>query len=99
MRFDSIHNYYETLVVRELMQCFVEDIRHIDEDYLQDIACIALNMLPARYVRHDVDMAFFLTSEERSEMDTSVKKAVATAKVHVDEQKNSEDRPNTFQNV
>ncbi|MCU7834171.1 MAG: late competence development ComFB family protein [gamma proteobacterium symbiont of Taylorina sp.] len=99
MRFDSIHNYYETLIVRELMQCFVEDIRHIDEDYLQDIACIALNMLPARYVRHDVDMAFFLTSEERSEMDAAVTKAVATAKVHVDEQNDAEDRPNTFQQV
>jgi len=98
MRFDSIHNYYETLVVRELMSCFVEDIKHIDEDYLQDIACIALNMLPARYVRHDVDMAFFLTSSERSDMDSSVSKAVAKAKIHVDEQYNSEERPTTFQN-
>jgi hypothetical protein len=76
MRFDSIHNYYETLVVRELIQTFVEDISKIDEDYLQDIACIALNMLPARYVRHDVDMAFYLTSEERVEMDKAVTEAV-----------------------
>lgn len=96
MRFDSIHNYYETIVVRELIQSFVEDIKNIDEDYLQDIACIALNMLPARYVRHDVDMAFFLTSKERSEMDRAVNEAVLKAKIHVDEQY-SEDRPNTFQ--
>ena len=99
MRFDSIHNYYETLVVRELIQTFVEDIRHIDEDYLQDIACIALNMLPARYVRHDVDMAFFLTSHERSEMDNAVKEAVKKAKLHVDEQEDPEQRPNTFHHV
>ena len=98
MRFDSIHNYYETLVVRELIQTFVEDIRSIDEDYLQDIACIALNMLPARYVRHDVDMAFFLTTQERLEMDAAVKEAVIKAKEHVDKQ-DDESRPNTFQHV
>lgn len=99
MRFDSIHNYYETLVVRELMQCFSADIKNIDEDYLQDITCLALNMLPARYVRHDVDMAFFLTSEERLEMDKSVHEAVIRAKTHVDGQHNVEERPNTFQQV
>jgi len=96
MRFDSIHNYYETLVVRELIQTFVEDIRNIDEDYLQDIACIALNMLPSRYVRHDVDMAFFLTTDERTEMDKSVTEAVLKAKQHVDNQEDKENRPNTF---
>ncbi len=97
MRFDSIHNYYETLVVRELIDTFVNDIKNMDEDYLQDIACIALNMLPSRYVRHDVDMAFFLTTDERSEMDNSVKKAVLQAKDHVDNQKDEDARPNTFQ--
>jgi len=97
MRFDSIHNYYETLVVRELIQTFVEDIRHIDEDYLQDIACIALNMLPSRYVRHDVDMAFFLSSSEREEMDKSVTGAVLKAKEHVDSQGAEQARANTFQ--
>ncbi len=97
MRFDSIHNYYETLVVRELIDTFVNDIKNMDEDYLQDIACIALNMLPSRYVRHDVDMAFFLTTDERSEMDNSVKKAVLQAKDHVDNQKDEDVRPNTFQ--
>jgi len=99
MRFDSIHNYYETLVVRELIQTFVEDIRNIDEDYLQDIACVALNMLPARYVRHDVDMAFFLSTQERLEMDDAVKEAVIKAKNHVDQQSDDETRANTFQHV
>ena len=99
MRFESIHNYYETLVVRELMQVFADDITQIDEDYVQDIACVALNMLPARYVRHDVDMAFFLTTHERSEMDNAVKEAVNKAKTHVDKQESEESRPNTYQNV
>ncbi len=97
MRFDSIHNYYETLVVRELIQLFVKDIRKMDEDYLQDIACVALNMLPSRYVRHDVDMAFFLTTGEREKMDNAVKEAVNKAKKHVDEQDDDLGRANTFQ--
>lgn len=99
MRFDSIHNYYETLVVRELIQTFVEDIRKMDEDYLQDIACIALNMLPSRYVRHDVDMAFFLTTNERIEIDKAVTDAVVKAKKRVDEQDDENKRANTFQQV
>ena len=99
MRFDSIHNYYETLVVRELIQTFVEDIRKLDEDYLQDIACIALNMLPSRYVRHDVDMAFFLTTNERIEIDKAVTDAVVKAKKRVDEQDDENKRANTFQQV
>lgn len=56
-------------------------------------------MLPTRYVRHDVDTAFFLTSKERSEMDKSVHEAVTKAKVDVDVQYGTEDRPNTFQQV
>ncbi len=96
MRFDSIHNYYETLVVRELIQTFVDDIKDIDEDYIQDIACIALNMLPSRYVRHDVDMAFFLSTDERTEMDTAVTKSVFKAKIHVDQQESEDTRSTTF---
>ncbi len=78
-------------MVRELIQTFVEDIKN----YLQDIVCVALNMLPARYVRHDVDMAFFLTTQERADMDKAVKEAVQKAKAHVDKQE-SDNRPNTF---
>ena len=96
MRFDSIHNYYESLVVRELISRFAEEIKTMDEDYLQDIACIALNMLPARYVRHDVDMAFFLTTSERDKIvvmvDEAVTKAIEQASKYTDE----DERPTTY---
>ena len=95
MRFDNIHNYYETLVVREIVSHFAADIKTMDEEYLQDIACIALNMLPARYVQHDVDMAFFLTSSEREKITEMVFQAVEQAINQASKYKNEEERPNT----
>jgi Late competence development protein ComFB len=98
MRFDSIHNYYETLVVRELIDFYAKDIKTMDEDYLQDVACLALNMLPARYVRHDVDMAFFLTSTERNKISEMVTKSVADAIEQASKYKSEEERPTTYEN-
>lgn len=93
MNFESIHNYYEPLVIERIMETLVtrEGIR--DEDFLNDVACVALNALPARYVRHDVDMAFFLTSEERARIAADVEKAVADAVERVREhRRGQEDR-------
>ena len=45
-------------------------------DLLADVACVALNRVPARYIRHAADMAFFLTERERSENDRAVFDAV-----------------------
>jgi competence protein ComFB len=98
MRFDSIHNYYETLVVRELIARYAKEIRTMDEDYLQDVACLALNMLPARYVRHDVDMAFFLTSTERNKITEMVAQAVTDAIEQASKYQNEEERPTTYDN-
>ena len=50
-----------------------------DPDYLEDVACVALNQLPARYVRHEVDLAFYIPVEERLEMERAVAQAVARA--------------------
>lgn len=36
---------------------------NVDSDYLSDVACVALNRLPARYIRHEVDMAFYMTQD------------------------------------
>jgi hypothetical protein len=40
---------------------------------------VALNRLPARYIRHDADFYFFLTDEERRRQDKAVADAVAYA--------------------
>ncbi|MBK5938840.1 hypothetical protein CCR96_06165 [Halochromatium roseum] len=68
MSFQSIRNYYEQLVVDHLIDDLAPELDITDDDLLADIACLALNNLPARYIRHEVDMAFFLTPGERERM-------------------------------
>ena len=79
MNFDAIHNYYENLVINQLMTTVAERGLAFEEDFLQDAACVALNQLPARYVRHDVDMAFYLTAAERAQIDDQVRTATEDA--------------------
>ena len=79
MPFDSISNYYEQLVVDSITKNVVvpSDVDH--DDFVQDIACIALNKLPARYIRHNVDMIFYTKSDERDEMLKTVESTVKEA--------------------
>jgi competence protein ComFB len=74
---DSIHNYYEKLVITLLSQ----NQKHygITIDEMPDIACIALNHLPPRYIRYDVDMAFYLSPDEYHEIEKKVESAVIKA--------------------
>lgn len=66
-----------------------------DEDYLGDIACVALNQLPSRYVRHNVDMVFYMTVEEREQNMIIVEDAVMMAIDYVNKHRHSE-RPETI---
>ncbi len=84
MNFEAIHNYYEPLVIEHVMNTIAPHSDH-GEDALEDIVCLALNQLPARYVRHDVDMAFFLTSRERERMQQAITEAVLNASQTVSE--------------
>ena len=79
---DSIHNYYEGLVFNALREKYPEHFG--SNDYIADIACVALNNLPPRYIRHDVDMAFYLSPEERQQMIDKVDQAVIKAIKWVD---------------
>ncbi len=74
---DSIHNYYENLVFKTLQEKLPE--RYGNNSYTADIACVTLNHLPPRYIRHDVDMAFYMSSKERREMIEKVEHAVDQA--------------------
>ncbi|MGB1262720.1 MAG: late competence development ComFB family protein [Cognaticolwellia sp.] len=74
---DDIHNYYENLVSQHLLVLKLEE--KYDSEFLADLICVVLNQLPTRYIRHEVDMAFFLSASERFEMEERVKSAVAKA--------------------
>ncbi len=48
------------------------DHQDFTTDMLADVACVALNRLPARYVRHDVDFMFYLTESERHVIESTL---------------------------
>jgi len=79
MPFDTISNYYEQLVIDNITKNVVVPSDVVHDDFVLDIACIALNKLPARYIRHNVDMIFYTESSERDEMLNSVDSTVKEA--------------------
>ena len=80
--FEQVHNYYERLVFEEIVR---RSDQHDDfsADMLADVACVALNRLPARYVRHDVDLMFYLTEHERHAIELSMAAAMDFAFIYV----------------
>lgn len=74
---DQIRNYYENKVVDAInQQALNKDFSH---EELIDIACLALNNLPTRYYRHEVDLAFYMSAHEHDEIYLKVDKAVKEA--------------------
>ena len=71
---DTIHNYYERLVVEKLMALYAAG--DMPGEMIADVACVALNRLPPRYVRHDVDLAFYLSPHEYEEIESKVQNAL-----------------------
>jgi hypothetical protein len=78
--FESVHNYYEQAVFREVMNCVAAYPQFSsDTQGLADVACLALNRLPARYIRNAVDMNFFMGKEERAKIEAAINAAVEFA--------------------
>jgi hypothetical protein len=78
LNFEQVHNYYERLVFEEVAR-HSEDHPDFTSDMLGDVACVALNRLPARYVRHDVDLMFYLTEQERRTIELSLNEVLQFA--------------------
>ncbi|MBI3772075.1 MAG: late competence development ComFB family protein [Gammaproteobacteria bacterium] len=85
MAFENIANYYEQLVFNEIKTTLKAMKRKADEDLMEDIACVALNRLPSRYVRHHVDLIFYLSAEEHAHIAQTVRNAVTEAIQFVDQ--------------
>lgn len=86
---DTVHNYYERLVLDEIAQA--SDRAREDRDFFADVACVALNRLPPRYIRFDVDMTFFLSPVELQEILDKVQLAVSSAIDYVNSRDRSSD--------
>ena len=72
-----VQNYYEKLVSEAIM--LEAPLLLMDADQLADIACVALNHLPPRYYRHEVDMAFYMSPHEHEVINEKVDQAVTNA--------------------
>lgn len=88
----SIHNYYEHLVIDYMQTKIIPGMPDKSSDYFLDIVCYALSKLPARYMRHEIDMAFYLESAERGKMMDQVEKEVDKAVKYIEKNFNKDDR-------
>ncbi|GEA11766.1 late competence development ComFB family protein [Alteromonas sp. KUL49] len=87
---DDIHNYYEHLVLDRITELGLD--KSHSADYLADICCLTLNQVPPRYIRYEVDMAFYLPQSERNQMEMNVAHAVEKAIKFLDETKDSSEK-------
>ena len=83
MSFEDVHNYYERLVQNHLSTLVEKSNININNNEFEDIACMALNMLPPRYIKHDVDILFYVSEGELNLMTEKTIKAVEEAITHV----------------
>lgn len=73
----DIHNFYEHLVLKEIEKQNLQQT--LTSDQMADLCCLTLNQLPSHYIRHDVDMIYFLTDAKRTEMERLVLDALTLA--------------------
>ena len=95
---DFIHNYYERLVLQEIMQQSSR-VQVGDREFMADVACVALNHLPPRYIRHDVDMTFFMSPQDMQETEHKIMTAVAMALIYVESRELARNTEVQSQNV
>lgn len=76
--FEQVHNYYERLVIEHVM-VQAEKRPSFTKDMLADVCCVALNRLPPRYIRHDVDLVFYMPEAERIAIYNALEQAVEEA--------------------
>jgi len=80
MDFTSLYNHHEREVFASVMENAPSyPAIQADPELLADVACVALNRLPPRYIRHEVDYSFYLTEQERLDVDAAIKEAVSYA--------------------
>lgn len=78
--FTSIRNFHERSVCEAVLAMAERfpGVAH-DGELLADVACVALNRLHPRYIRHEVDYAFYQSDRERGEAEQQINEAVEFA--------------------
>ncbi|WP_404357680.1 late competence development ComFB family protein [Methylotuvimicrobium sp. KM1] len=75
----NINNYYERLVVDQLWNMVQKSKEPLTQDFIDDVACLALNRLPSCYVRSIVDKSSYITDQIYQEMENAVTEAIKQA--------------------
>jgi hypothetical protein len=78
--FSTLHNHHEGGVFAAIQEIAPRypALQH-QSDMWVDVACVALNRLPPRYIRHAVDFAFFQSEADRERDLQAVRGAVEFA--------------------
>jgi hypothetical protein len=78
--FATVHNYQEQRVFEVVTaRAAGYPAFAAKPDLLEDVACVALNRLPPRYIRNSIDMSFFMSSQDRAKSEAAIEAAVAFA--------------------
>lgn len=77
--FSLIRNFYEEMVFERVARGMTDRPELVGAAIPLDVACIALNRLPPKYIRHDADMFFYMTAKERTEIEAALDEAVQAA--------------------
>lgn len=75
----DINNYYEQLVSDQLWKLNQDAEQPMDQNYIDDITCIALNSLPPCYVRNLADLSSHLSDVKYQQMTHAVEAAIQKA--------------------
>jgi hypothetical protein len=75
--FGSVHNHYEQLVFEAVLQRASD--YPLDAQALPNVACVALNRMGSRYIRHAVDLTFDMTAKQHTAMEENLHDSVTFA--------------------
>lgn len=78
--FESVRNHNESAVFAAVSNAAggFPGLAH-DRELLADVACVALNRLQPRHIRHEVDFSFYQTEAEHRESQGKLTEAVEFA--------------------
>lgn len=78
--FTSIRNHHEHAVCDAVAHAATRyPGLSSDGELLADVACVALNRLPPRYIRHAVDFSFYQSDKERQDTERQMNEAIEFA--------------------
>jgi competence protein ComFB len=83
---NHISNYYEQVTATEIHRQLADEEQESSLDFMADVACVALNRLPPKYYRYEVDMAFYMSPTELNDVselvETAVREAISFVRQH-----------------